>query len=177
MADVYWERSDWKILGDFLGVIASVVAVRAFQFSIPSYYQHRFGRVQQRSRIANWSRKKIAMWVIAFLVFAVVLYVVACVISAPRGVTYSLAMSLIMISFVFPPVNRRFERAVYTLLIGLSVALVALYPLLHSLDARQFALWRILNAAAPGRGLAAIGLCDHITLVCMLPKRVTQNEQ
>jgi len=176
MAGIYWERSRWSSI---LAVLPLIGVLPLTFVYIPRYYRRRFGWIQPRQQqhaIADWSARRIAVTLFAILMLVMGFDVVCELISVPEDTVQSLVMSIFLIYLGFYLGLRWPRRGMYILPIGPLVAFIGLYPLWHHLDTREFFLWRILNAGSCGIGLALMGLCDHITLVLLMPKHVEEEK-
>jgi hypothetical protein len=67
-------------------------------------------------------------------------------------------------------------RKGYLVPIFFGVVFVALYPIFYSINEAQFVFCKTLNAQLLWIGLIAVGLCDHILLLRLMPKRVSEDE-
>lgn len=175
---------------DLLALPASLLGIKIYLAAserwIPAYYQQRFGSVQA-------TRKPWSKWdALLFLAFLVLLFVwiffgqpiahyldpmasrLHILISDP-GRQINLWPSLLWMWLFFSSVRWHIpsiERQRLLFLLGglVAVSSITVYGILHP-DARQFTLWKVLNAGELGLSLIAMGLYDHIILIRTLPKK------
>jgi hypothetical protein len=58
----------------------------------------------------------------------------------------------------------------------LAMVWIYAYPMWHTLDGGHAALWRILVDFAMPVFLLVTGLCDHLLLLCLMPKRISEDD-
>jgi hypothetical protein len=168
--------SRWRLLG----LVISVAALVAFLIYVPRYYTWRFGWVRPRRQPLPFDIT--GRGVAAYVILVFVLWVAADVLKHVFHTQASFLMlmqwlGLLCLLLFFTPI-RRFRSPVWRAVAAVVMAVMAFFallPLWFALSASQLALWKLLNAGSLGILLVVVGLCDHIKLTGLLPKRVQED--
>lgn len=156
---------------------------------IPEYYQRRFGSVARKP----WSKWD-ALFFLAFLLILFVLTFMGrpfahyldpaashlhMMISDP-GRQIDLWPSLFWLLLLCGSLRWHMssigrQRVCFMLVGMIGFASIVFYAIRHP-EAKQVALWKLLNSGGLGLSLIAMGLYDHFVLVRALPKRVGEGD-
>jgi hypothetical protein len=183
VGDIWDWPSGW--LGDLVMLGGGLAMYRRW---IPSYYQRRFGSVEAQEPSARWfGFFLLTLIVLLFVGQPLAHYLDPRVLRLVDQVhllisdtahQINLTPSLLWITLFFIDLRghmRSWERPGLCFLLGGLVAFssIAIYGILHP-DARQFGLWKVLNAGGFGLSFMVMGFYDHIVLVRTLPKRAAE---
>jgi hypothetical protein len=181
MLDVYWHGSHWMGLPVLL--LASPFAV--WFFYLRKYYASRFGWVQPRQPSAI-STKEIGIlggFGGVLLVIWVVANVLQSLVHLPVDLPFLTLMQSVafLVLFVFLA-SWSHPRPIFAARFTIWAALVAVQgvisvlPVWVQLSPDQWLFWKLLNAGSLGILIVAMGLCNHVAMLRMLPKRVEDDD-
>jgi len=162
---------------EVLAIVSVLAAFVSLKYA-PRYYRWRFGWIEKQVAPPDWSLKS-AVGVVAWVtVFSVAVLTDVFKHLEQKGidvaplavlVAFSLYMSLsrpqlmsLRLPYLFPAL--------------LVVAGVTLFPLWYITDDHQLALWRALDRSFLPFVLVVMGFGDHILLLRLLPKRVSEDD-
>jgi hypothetical protein len=140
---------------------------------LPGYYRTRFGAVEQFSIPKIWNIHSAA-----YLAVSVTLLVLEDRLHAHYDISFtSLCWWWAAPGglFLLRPELTRLRRN-YFVPLFLGAVFVTLYPMWHTLDSGHAALWKILVDLAMPVFLMITGLCDHLLLLRLMPKRVSEDD-
>jgi hypothetical protein len=188
-----WPSGWWTLLEALAWLGFLRIYIPAYQRWIPEYYQRRFGSVQGPRK--PWSKWYALFFLAVVFAFPVLLFIGQPIAHFLDPIASTVLGRLHMMIFdparqinLWPSVfwvlllcaslrwnMTSIERQrLYFVLVGtIGFTSVVSYAIWHP-DAKQFALWKILNAGGFGLSLIALGLYDYIVLVRALPKKVSE---
>jgi len=162
----------WKIFAVLMmgGVIW---AYRTDYF--PRYYRRRFGAIEQKPVPREWGI------VTQFVAFATLLVGLMLLGSVLRFEQYRLLLFLLALVLTLGAAWRRSEhsldlRDMYFLPAMLAVVWIYGYPMWHTPDNGHAAMWKTLCDLAMPVFLVVTGLCDHLLLLRLMPKRISEDD-
>jgi hypothetical protein len=162
----------WMILA-ILMMGAAIWAYRTDYF--PRYYRRRFGAIEQKPVPSKWG--------IFTQLFAFVAVMVAAMWlgSALRFEQLLLLAFSLWLVATLSGIWRSREisvdpRNMYLLPAKLAMVWIYAYPMWHSPDSGHAVLWKILGDLAMPVFLMVTGLCDHLLLVRLMPKRISEDD-
>ena len=153
---------------------------------MPKYYERRFGLVEPKNSTNPMNRREAIGCLAAILLFVVLLIWgrrlevwADAILGGPSGKIQLIALLAWGVG-LYRSVREQLEgtdpRGPYFFVVGLAAsAAVCFFPKLHP-AATQSMLWKTLNAGSWGLTLIAWGLRDHFTLVRLLPKNGSDDE-
>jgi hypothetical protein len=177
MINVYWSGSHWT----GLGVLFMAGALVAYFLYFPRYYASRFGWVQQKPPTVN-RRQQVGLVIVIGLAVTMLLSADLLQHFAQAPVNYlTLLQSVLLlcvnlgIAFTARGRSMPIRLTIWAALVS-TQGVVAVLPLWISLGPRQMLLWKLLNAGSAGILFMVMGLCNHVAMVRMLPKRVEEGD-
>jgi hypothetical protein len=144
---------------------------------LPGYYRRRFGTVERLPVPNMWSAKPLLFAV--YLAVTVTLVVVEDRVHArhhdisfmPFLWWWAAPGSL----FVIRPELTSLRKNYFAPLL-LGAVFVTLYPIFHAIGAQQAIVWKALNEELVPVSCVVLGLGDHVTLLRLMPKRISEDD-
>ncbi|HEX4485513.1 MAG TPA: hypothetical protein VH088_04560, partial [Terriglobales bacterium] len=174
-----------KIFESSLTMVMLATAVYAIRH-LPRYYEQRFGEVEQKS-ISNKQFIFLLGSLIVLLFIGQRLQWIAdgavrhihLLLSDPNE-QVDIAPFLMWSLFFCLSIRWRMQKTDWpttgiSFIGALAYALLGLHLFSHP-DARQFVLWKILNAGAIGIFFITTGLYDHLLLVRSIPNKISEDD-
>ena len=143
------------------------------------YYERRFGRIETSPEPEMWRlvRALMAGLPVAGVIVGATLtrHIVH---PDPKRIALSfLLMWVSIFCYVFSSrlqlLSLRKRYLVPTFVAG---TIVALYPILCSMDSAMFSLWKELIAGLIPLSMIIVGLCDHVVLLRLMPKPASEDD-
>jgi len=163
----------WKIIEVLMmGALAWAYYTDYF----PRYYRRRFGAIERKPVPSKWG---IFTQLFAFIavIVAVMLFGRALRFEQFLLLAFSLSFVLTLLDMLQSREKSADPRNMYLLPAMLAMVWIYAYPMWHTLDSGHAAMWKILVDLAMPVFLMITGLCDHLLLLRLMPKRIALDEE
>jgi len=177
MSDVLWSGS--ATVFSVVKTTAFVAAFIAAILYIPRYYRWRFGCTEPCEDAQRQSRNWLLGASICLAGAAAVLVVWSYGYASLKGIS-----TLPLVAFVgivcysiLSGSKIMILRRGYLVPILVAAVFLTLYPILIPVSAAELVIWRSMDPYIVWLVWIAVGLGDHITLLRLMPKRVTADEE